>query len=434
MNSARIKAVQACDTIAFISLCVIAFFLPISKAVIESFSILAIIVCLIRKFVASDFSPPLASPTKGREIKLLPQTPLNYGILAYLVVCVVSIFFSSNYLMSVKTFFLKTLQSILFYFAIAETLTSGKRIKIILYVLFASSFVLGIDGIYQYFTRVDFLRHRPRIFEDRIYASFVTPNSFGCYLAMVLPFALSYFFMKIRLKISKIAYLILFLLLFACLLLTMSRGGWFAFLSSMLFMGLWIPSLAVFFLILGLLVVATEPFHPPVLKERLKNFFIFTDNSSVDRKIIWQAGWKMFLSNPWFGVGLGAFMFNFRKFVVDGYPYGVPYAHNCYLQMASEVGVIGLFSFLSILVLFFYHGIKILNSYNRSYSWYILLASQAAILGYCVQMGVDTILYSLDLGMLFWLVLGIGVAAMKNLPPHPTLSPEGERIKMIGQC
>ena len=30
-------------------------------------------------------------------------------------------------------------------------------------------------------------------------------------------------------------------------------------------------------------------------------------------------------------------------------------------------------------------------------------------------MGVDTTLYSLDLGMLFWLVMGIGVAALKNL-------------------
>ena len=41
--------------------------------------------------------------------------------------------------------------------------------------------------------------------------------------------------------------------------------------------------------------------------------------------------------------------------------------------------------------------------------------SLAGILGYCAQMGVDTILYSLDLGMLFWLVLGMGVAAMRNM-------------------
>ena len=401
MNSTKIRVAGVCDTIAFISLCAIAFFLPISKAIIESFSVLAISAYLTRKFVTRD---------------TISHASLNCGIFAYTIVCVVSISFSSNFIVSIKTFFFKTLQDILFFFTVAETLTKGKRVKVVLYVLFISSLVLGIDGIYQYFTRVDFIRHRPRIFEDRIYASFVTPNSFGCYLAMVLPFTLTSFFMKKRLKISKIVYLILFLLLFTCLLLTMSRGGWFAFLSSLLFMGLWIPSLAVFFLLLGLLVIATQPFYPPFLKERLKSFFIFTDTSSIDRKIIWQAGWKMFMSKPLLGVGLGAFMFNFKRFVIEGYPYGVPYAHNCYLQIASELGVIGLLAFLSILTLFFYHGIKALNmAKDRNYLWYVLLASQAAILGYCVQMGVDTILYSLDLGMLFWLVLGIGVATMKNL-------------------
>jgi len=400
VNSIKIKIALVCDTIAFISLCAIAFFLPISKAIIESFSIVAIVAYITRKLLSREN---------------VPETALNYGILAYAVVCVVSIFFSSNSILSARTFFLKTLQGILLFFTIAETLPSGKRVKILLSILFTSSFVLGIDGIYQYFTRVDFIRHRPRIFEDRIYASFVTPNSFGCYIAMVLPFTLTHFFMKIRLKISKIVYLTLFLLLFTCLLLTMSRGAWFAFLPSVIFIAIWIRPLSVFLLAIAILVIALQPFYPPYLRERLRSFFIFTDTSSIDRKIIWQAGWKMFLSKPWLGVGLGAFMFNFKKFVVENYPSGIVYAHNCYLQMASEIGIIGLLTFLSILFSFFYHGIKILNTHDKNYFWYILLASQAAIVGYCVQMGVDTILYSLDLGMLFWLIMGIGVAAMKCL-------------------
>ena len=166
--------------------------------------------------------------------------------------------------------------------------------------------------------------------------------------------------------------------------------------------------------------ILTQQFYPLYLKERLRDFFVFTDTSSIDRKIIWQTGWKMFMSKPWIGVGLGTFMFNFKRFVVEKYPYGVPYANNCYLQMASEIGIIGLLAFLFIIGLFFYHGLKFLRSKERDFFWYALLASQAAILGYCVQMGVDTILYSLDLGMLFWLVLGIGVAAMKNLKSRET--------------
>ena len=76
----------------------------------------------------------------------------------------------------------------------------------------------------------------------------------------------------------------------------------------------------------------------------------------------------MFLSRPWIGVGLGTFMFNFRKFIVF-YRYGTPYAHNCYLQLISEIGIIGLSAFLLILGLFFFDGIRLLNTRNKDFSW-----------------------------------------------------------------
>lgn len=406
MNMTKCKIINFCDNAILCSLYAIAFFLPISKAIIESLSILAIIFYLIKKFLGFDD---------------IIKTPINRGIYIYLAICILSIFLSSNLKISARTFFSKTLQDIGFLLAAAETLTKGRRIRNILYVLFISSFVLGVDGIYQYFTHGDFIRHRPVIFTERIYASFTTPNAFGCYLSMVLPFLLTHFFFKLRLRVSKIVYAGLFLLLFICLLLTISRGAWFAFLSSVLFLAVWIRSLSSLFLILGIIMIITQQFYPLYLKERFKDFFVFTDTSSIDRKIIWQAGWKMFMFKPWIGVGLGTFMFNFKRFVIEKYPHGVPYAHNCYLQMASEIGIIGLSAFLFIIGLFFYHGLKFLRSKERNFFWYVLLASQAAILGYCVQMGVDTILYSLDLGMLFWLVLGIGVAAMQNLKSRVSL-------------
>lgn len=400
MSSGRIKAAKVCDCIILFSIYAIAFFLPISKAIIESFSALAIVSYLIKKFVKFDD---------------LPKSALNPGIFSYLAVCVFSIFISSSLKISSRTFFSKTLQDIAFFFAVFETLNSKQRIRNTLNILFLSSLVIGIDGIYQHFTRTDFIRHRPRIFEDRIYASFATPNALGCYLATVIPFLIARFFSKLKLKTSRFIYFALFALLFICLLLTISRGAWLAFLASVLFMSIWLRSLAIFLIILGIIIIATYVFYPPFVKERLVKFLVFSDTGSIDRKIIWSAGWKMFTSSPWIGVGLGAFMSNFRKFAVDGYQYGVPYAHNCYLQMASEIGIIGLLAFLSILGLFFYQGIKLLKRKERGFYWHILLGSLAAILGYCAQMGVDTTLYALDLGMLFWLTLGIGCAAINGI-------------------
>lgn len=400
MNSGKIKAAGVCDYIALFSIYAIAFFLPISKAIIESFSILTIVAYLAKKFLNSE---------------KLPKARLNYGIFVYLIVCIFSIFSSSNAAISSRTLFGKTLQDIAFFFAVFATLSNNQRIRSALNVLFLSSLVLGIDGIYQHFTHHDFLRHRPIIFTNRIYASFATPNAFGSYLTMVFPFLIFRFLSKFKVKLSRVIYFVLFILLFVCLLLTVSRGAWLAFLASVLYMSIWLKGLAVFLLVLGIVTSITHIFYPPYVKERLLRFLVFSDTGSIDRKLIWRAGWKMFSVKPLIGLGLGTFMFNFKQFVVKNYPYGAVYAHNCYLQMAAEIGIIGLASFLSILALFFYQGIKLLNTKEKSFFWYVLLASQAAILGYCAQMGVDTTLYALDLGMLFWLVLGIGAAAMKNL-------------------
>lgn len=402
-DSRRLKIIRYCDYICLFSLYGIAFFLPISKAIIESLSILAIISFLIKKISSSEGAT---------------KTPINLGIYLYLIISVLSFFTSTNLRISITAFFAKTLQNVVFFFVVAETLSKKNRIGNLLCFLFLSATVLGIDGVYQHFTSKDFIRNRPDLFDGyrlRIYASFGTPNAFGCYLMMVIPFVIAIFFYKTSIKIIKISCALLFLLLVICLILTVSRGAWLAFLASLLFMSMWLKSLLIFLMIIAIASIAIQPFCQPMLRNRLANFLNLFSEADTDRKMMWRIAWNMFGSSPWLGVGLGTFMFNFKKFAAEDFSYGISYAHNCHLQMASEIGIIGWLAFLSILFLFFYKGIKTLNTKPKIFSWYILLSAQAAIFGYSVQMGVDTILYSLDLGMLFWLVLGLGVSALKNL-------------------
>lgn len=400
------RIVDICDKIAIFSIYIIALIFPVSKAAIEVFSTLAIICYIVKKIIQREG---------------IPKTQFNLAITAYLAICFFSIFISSNPRISARTFIGKIIQDVLFFFVVVDTLGSEKRIRNFLYILFFSSAILGIDGIYQYFTHKDFLRHRPPIFVDRIFASFPTPNDFGCYLISVIPFLITIFFTKLRIKMARFILAALFALLFICLLLTVSRGAWFGFMASALFIGVWIYPVGIFLLLLALFITVTQPFYPALIKERLNNFFLVFDTTlssnvgSIERKFFWQAGWKMFMSNPWIGIGLGTFMFNFKRFVAESYQYGPSYAHNCYLQMLSEIGIIGLVSFLAILILFFYNGIKTTIEQQKTFFWYVLLASLGAVLGYSVQMAVDTTFYSLDLGLLFWILLALGTVAMNTI-------------------
>jgi putative inorganic carbon (hco3(-)) transporter len=397
------KIIALCDKITLFSIFIIAFFLPISKAIIESFAILAIASFILKKIIAREG---------------IPKTHINWAIFIYFAICFLSIFIGSNFRISSRVLFGKILQELLFFFAVVETLNTKNRVKNFLCILFVSSLLLGIDGIYQHFTHKEFIRHRRYQDIPRIHATFPSANDYGCYLSTVITFVIAAFFDKLNFKkLFRVSLIGLFILLFACIFLTLSQGAWLALIASLLFMSIRIRLLGVLFLSLSIALIISRQFYIPFLKRHLANFYPILGKFSIDidRLQIWQAAWKMILHKAWFGLGLGTFMFNFRKFAAETYPNSPPYAHNCYLQMAAEIGVIGLASFLSILALFFYRGINYLNKNNRAFHWYMLLASLASILGYCAQMAVDTNFYSLDLGMLFWMVFGLGVAAMKRL-------------------
>ncbi len=417
MGLERTKIINILDKVILFSLYALAYFFPISKAIIEIFGILAIACYVLKKIIQRE---------------AIATTSLNFLILAYLIFCFFSIFTSTNHRISARTFIGKPLQDILFFFVLVDALNSERKLRNFLYIFFVSATLLGIDGIYQHFTYKDFIRHRPPIFSVRIFATFPTPNDFGCYLNAVMPFLVAGFFTKFRFKATRFILAGLFILLFTCLIMTLSRGAWFAFMASALFLAVWIYPIGVFLLLLTIFIIITQPFYPGLIKERLDSFFIgfdssslgYSDPGSAERKIFWQAGWKMFMSSPLFGLGLGTFMFNFKRFVAENYRYGAAYAHNCFLQILSELGLIGFISFLSIFILFPYNGIKILLKKKKTFSWYVLLGSLAALLGYSVEMAVDTVFYNLDLGLLFWILLGLGVAAMNNIKSE-TVTLEG---------
>ncbi|MDD5594704.1 MAG: O-antigen ligase family protein [Candidatus Omnitrophica bacterium] len=396
----KTKITLICDRIALFSLYGIAFFLPISKAIIEVFIYLAIASFLVKKILSGKI------PTK---------IPFNLACFIYLFVCFFSIFISSNPQISIRSFFGKVLTNLTLLFVVADTLNTERKTKNFIFILALASLLLGIDGIYQHFTHRDFIRNRYNLQIPRIYATFPTPNDFGCYLICVIPFMLVNLFIKFKYKITRFFYAGLFLLLFTCLILTVSRGSWFAFIGIIFFMSIWSRPLGLLFLIISIFILATQKFYYPIFKWRLDNFFVFQDPSSKDRMLMWSAAWKMLMSRPLLGLGLGTFMFNFKNFVAQGYLYSAPYAHNCYLQIATEIGIIGLVSFLAILAVLFFNGIGALNKGKKTFFWYILLASLTAILGFSVQMAVDTNFYNLDLGSFFWLIMGISVSAIRNI-------------------
>lgn len=106
-------------------------------------------------------------------------------------------------------------------------------------------------------------------------------------------------------------------------------------------------------LITVLLAVTAYSILPPEQKQRFAN--TGQDNTSLQRKLYWKHGFDMILEHPWLGVGY----FNFPAYYEANFPDDLMVAHaelphNIFVQVGTDVGVIGLCTYLALL----YHGFR----------------------------------------------------------------------------
>ncbi|PZR98679.1 MAG: hypothetical protein DLM69_08385 [Candidatus Chloroheliales bacterium] len=155
------------------------------------------------------------------------------------------------------------------------------------------------------------------------------------------------------------------LLMLTAVILSESRGAWVGLTFGSLGMVVALGRRAVAPLIaLGIIVLLGVAAYqanalPEALVQRAQsitdNVRIFDphglvpnpDNFSIiERMAQWYAAWGMFQSNPTLGVGIGNYTHVYDMFNVEGWPYSQGHAHNYYLNISAEAGLVGLFGYL----------------------------------------------------------------------------------------
>lgn len=101
-------------------------------------------------------------------------------------------------------------------------------------------------------------------------------------------------------------------------------------------------------------------FDPHGLVPTPENFSI------IERMAQWWAAWGMFQSNPILGVGIGNYTYVYDMFNVEGWPYSQGHAHNYYLHISAEAGLVGLFGYLVLLGAAIYMAVKAVRATRRN--------------------------------------------------------------------
>lgn len=383
----KIKVIA--DRCAEYSLYILLFFIPISKAAIEIFFTLALLAFLIKKALEPDF----------RFLK----NPAHFFLLLFCGFCALSLFNSGTSIhTSLVALFFKWLEYIAIFIIAEDTLNTPGRLRNAIAILLMAGGLVGLDGVFQKFTGVDFLRQRSLV-GGRVTAAFKNPNDFSAYLTPILLLIISVLFSRHLKRHHKRILFSLWNLLVVCLILTSSRGAWLG-----LFIGLFLLTfLSKKFkaLIPLIFVLAVIFISIPVLRMRIEHSFLPGGDS--ERIPLAHTAWEMIKENPFLGKGLGA---------------SEQSAHNNYLQIWVEAGVFSLLSFLAFLGVLLSRAIKAFKEDDD----FFVLGFLCGIFVFLVHSFFDTQLYSLQLAVLFWSMCGILSALINPLARIPGLSPVDE--------
>lgn len=214
------------------------------------------------------------------------------------------------------------------------------------------TFVSGIDTIYL------FLTHQESAYQ-RYAGAGLDANDLGLMMALSIP--ISYVLLLQAKGWTAWVYRLQLVLAGTTILLTASRGAAVASIVALAIVPLASSNLSgqkkiAILLTAVLLVCAAAFFIPDSSWQRLSTApSEFEHGTLTGRTVIWKAGWEIFQDHPVVGIGANAFRLIVSRVLAEpirldqeAYPPAPP-AHNTFLSVLVEQGIVGLLIFCTLL-------------------------------------------------------------------------------------
>lgn len=295
----------------------------------------------------------------------------------------------------------------------------------------------------------------------RAFGTFGQPNPFSAFMGLSAPLALGLAWGYVtqaaaqwqtrhggtsagwqRSALLAMVYAALGLLILGGLVVSWGRGAWLGFGAAAGVMVFFAPRKrwqAVALLAAGLVLgggLWLAGLVPPGIQARIDNavdeFTGFVDVRGVpisdqnfaivERLAHWQAALNMAQAHPWLGVGLGSYEAAYHDYRVPSWPRPLGHAHNDYLNLLAETGLVGLSTYLTGWGLIVVWTIRALRQQDP-----VLRGLVLGLLGVWAHLAVHSFVDKLYVNNLFLhigVVLGLLAAAWTQRSPLP----EGVRL------
>jgi len=392
----KLRIVRWCDEVIYWGLIALVICLPLAfnSKFLDAFSLPKVTV--LRIVVLIMLSSWVVKTIEKGEFSWR-RSPLNLPVSIFLLVTFVATIFSTNpyfsffgqYMYHMEGLWATLFYAIL-YFVVIANLDVSKIHRIILAFL-AVSAITVVYGLLQFFG-IEFVKWQVSS-QERIWSSMGNPNFFAAFLLMSIPMTIVMLSELKRLNGTKLSLKIISLIALLCLQVvclnfTYSRASWlglfFGLTAILILQGRQLRKARKIFkfavLVLGLVILFLfslkaiemrrlalknlEPLETHGLISRtVKRLISTVDLSEADaasRISGWKSALEMFKERPFLGMGPDTLSINFRRYMfpeftrLTGHSLANPaYAHNELLQIAATMGIIGLLSYLWLLLSYF---------------------------------------------------------------------------------
>lgn len=338
-----------------------------------------------------------------KKIPLAKLSKIKYPLALFLLSLALSIAFSSNRPYSLIEMY-KYLGGILI-FIIAAALDEKER-NLLIRALVLSGFIVGILSIYQYLFIFDRLsgylarNHSTDLFtmqvisQKRTFLPFVNPNALGGYLILIIPIV----FINTDKqqparpgnRIGPWNKFIAFLLILS-LALTKSVGAALSiFLAVVLYLYLKDKLNKRILAVIGLFLAIAALF---VIRTLCEKAHFQTGFSILTRIAYWKESLDIIKEFILTGVGIGNFNLPNSRF-----------AHNSYLQICAEMGILGLLSFLAMNLMILRAGFrKLEEKENGSSRAFLILAA----ISFLIHNVIDFTFFLPEISFIWWAIAGL---------------------------
>lgn len=365
---------------------------------------------------------------------------LSWPIMIFLLINLISLSYAYDTSRAI-TVFIFTIFVIAASVVTTNLVSNGQQLSKIIKILFLTTALVGIFGIYQFLGDIVGLPNSLTLLKDiyskvvlgfpRIQAFSMEPLYWANFLFVPLGLAISYYLFNQKKIIATVPLLALIVLILVNIILGISRGAYVALGVMILFFVIFLArrvlrakTIIIALISVAILVGGVYEFLMISSPDSVERFIShakiedYAQGESVQKRLKdYQIALDFWYESPVIGIGPGNYGPRYKNYPPHDEVSGWEIVNNQYLESLAETGVLGLAALGLIVVAIYWRSVSTYRKCRDQFLKATLLGLLAALTAILVQYNFFSTLYIVHI----WVLIGL-IVAVQNIIIHQPIS------------